>query len=359
METQLMLASRSRIHEIDGLRGIAILSVIIFHYFIFPFTPFLSKIGLRGVLMLLAYGVDLFFVISGYLIGSILLKVEGLSGVGTFYLRRILRIWPLYYLLLFLVYSALPDKSMLSNAPYWSFPFFIFNFWESHGNRIHQALGPLWSIAVEEQFYAIGPIIFLALNRKQISFILVIFTLLSPLLRLVLIYKTDIDIWRFTPARIDGICIGLLLSIFLSSTKNVLFVTKRINYFTHFMYLLLVSLIPSIAIISNTLWVSFGHSLVVLTFGCVLLVVQVRCFSGQKVRFLNWNILRYLGLRCYSIYLFHIFFIFIARTIYDDFIIDIVIASLLNLLFAHLSWRYIETPFIKLGQKFSYDHGAR
>jgi peptidoglycan/LPS O-acetylase OafA/YrhL len=302
-----MSTDESRIHEIDSLRGIAILSVVIFHLVVFPLTTLLTEIGVREVLTLLAFGVDLFFVISGFLIGNILLKIDGFSGIKAFYIRRILRIWPLYYMLLILVYLCLPDKRLFSSAPYWSFFLFTFNFWESTGKGIHQALGPLWSIAVEEQFYVLGPLVFSMLSRRRITFLLAACVVLSPILRLILFYKTAIDTWRFTPTRIDGIYIGLLLAIFLSSRSNLLFVEKRIKYFKYAGLFLLTSLIPAIIFFPEYLWASLGQSLVVLAFGCILLVVQVQNFSGYSIRFLNWGILRYLGLRCYSIYLFHTF----------------------------------------------------
>jgi peptidoglycan/LPS O-acetylase OafA/YrhL len=302
----------------------------------------------------LAYGVDLFFVVSGFLIGTILLRIESPSGLGAFYIRRILRIWPLYYLLLFLVYSILPAKSLFAQVPYWSFIFFIFNFWESTGKWVHPTLGALWSVAVEEQFYILGPILFSVLNRKQISFFLLAGLLLSPILRLVLLYNTHIDLWRFTPARLDGICAGLLLSLFLSSTVNASFVAKHIYIFKRLMVLLLTLLLPAQFLLSDYVWASFGQSLVVLAFGCVLLVVQVQASLGQKIDLLNWGFLRYLGLRCYSIYLFHIFFNFIAAAISKNIFIDLIIELTLLLLFAHLSWKYIETPFLNFGRKFSY-----
>ena len=348
-----MLANESRVHEIDGLRGIAILSVVVFHMMILHLEPSVEVDTTDG-LTLLAYGVDLFFVVSGFLIGTILLRIESPSGIGAFYIRRIVRIWPLYYLLLFVVYSALPDKSLFADAPYWSFIFFVFNFWESMGLGINQLLGPLWSVAIEEQFYMIGPLLFSTLGRKQIAFFLLACLFLSPLLRLVLLFNTDIDLWRFTPARIDGICAGLLLSLFLSSAENVAFVVKHIKFFKYLMFSLLILLYPFQVIFSDVVWVSFGHSLVVLAFACVLLVVQVQSSLGQRVRLLNWGFLRYLGLRCYSIYLFHMFFGYLAIAISDNVFVDLIIAWSLILLFAHFSWRYIEAPFLNFGRKFSY-----
>ena len=354
MEKTLGPPSEVRFHEIDGLRGIAILSVVVFHLVVYPLAHFFSDIGIRKVLSLLGYGVDLFFVISGFLIGRILLRIKTISGVKAFFLRRILRIWPLYYLLLFLVYLILPNKDMFSSTPIWSFFFFIFNIWESFGKEIHQALGPLWSIAVEEQFYILGPIIFFLFDKKKISYLLIAFLFLSPLLRLSLYLNSNVDLWRFTPTRIDGICIGLLLAMFLSSPKNIEFIEMRKKAFFFITVVLLLSLIPAISIFPGYIWVSFGHSLIVLTFGCVLLVTQVNNFYNRKIPILNWSFLRYFGIRCYSIYLFHTFCFFIAVAVSSQFYITLPIALALILLLAHFSWRYIEAPLIGFGRRFSY-----
>lgn len=350
-----MQTHKPRIHEIDGLRGIAILSVVFLHWFVQPLSPSLSKSDIGGVLTLFAYGVDLFFVISGFLIGGILLGIgKRLSGTRAFYIRRILRIWPLYYLLLALTYVITRGNSLFAQVPYWSFYFFIFNFWESNGQLLHQALGPLWSIAIEEQFYAIGPLIFLILNRKQLTHLAVLYIILSPFLRLALLTNTNIGIWRFTPARLDGICIGILLSIILSSPTAVSFLSSKTKVLKPLTFLLFVLSVLSKVVLSRNIWFSFGNSLVVLALGCLLLTVQVQCLLNQNSRILNLAFLRYLGLRCYFIYLFHIFFMLIANVISENFFIALTIQIILTLGFTHISWRYLESPLIKLGQKFRY-----
>ncbi|HNN13308.1 MAG TPA: acyltransferase [Anaerolineales bacterium] len=347
-------ATGARISEIDGLRGIAILSVVIFHLVVFPFSSFLAGLGIRPIFDLLASGVDLFFVISGFLIGSILINLDGISGIRAFYIRRILRIWPLYYLLLFIVYVAVPDKSLFSKAPIWSFPLFIFNFWESMGRGIHQALGPLWSIAVEEQFYFLGPLLFLLLKRKQIVILLATWVVSAPFLRMFLFQTTEIDLWCFTPTRLDGVWVGLLIAIFFSDNNNILWVKKYLPSLQIVTFLLLIILIPSIQWMPDLLWASIGQSLVVLAFGCLLMVVQIRNAQGLRMHILNWGWLRYLGVRCYSIYLFHTFFAFIAMAVDINFYIQILLEIFLILTFSHISWRYLESPLIQLGRRFSY-----
>jgi peptidoglycan/LPS O-acetylase OafA/YrhL len=346
---------KTRIHEIDALRGFAIVSVVILHWIVQPLSPLLSQLGIREVLTLLAYGVDLFFVISGFLIGGILLTAsKKISGIYSFYIRRILRIWPLYYLLLFLVYLFSQAGRGFFEIPYWSFPIFVFNFWESVGYKLHQGLGPLWSIASEEPFYAVGPLVFFLIGRRQLKHLALIYVFFSPFLRLAFMRFTEIDAWRFTFTRLDGICVGILLSILMSNPEFVKKVSSKLKGLKIATLLLFMASVIFKVILPRDLWFSFGNSLVVLAFGSLLLTVQTQCALNQSIPILNLAFLRYLGLRCYSIYLFHIFFMLMANAITGNFFIGLLLQSVLTVGFAHFSWRHLEMPLIKLGQKFPY-----
>jgi peptidoglycan/LPS O-acetylase OafA/YrhL len=349
-----MLIHKSRIHELDGLRGIAILMVVTLHWIIQPWMPALSKWGGQA-LYFFAYGVDLFFVISGFLIGGILLGVGNrFSGMRSFYIRRILRIWPLYYLLLGIVYLFAQGKSVFFDIPYWTFFLFIFNFWESAGFILHQALGQLWSIAIEEQFYALGPLMFMFLNRKQLAYLTSAYIIFSPFLQFLLTRYTELDVWRFTPARLSGISVGILLAIILSSPETVAYLFSKIRTLKFMAFALLVLAIAS-SVTPLGDFSSIRFSLVSVAFGAVLMTVQIQSLSGQSVPVLNLTFLRYLGLRCYSIYLFHIFFMLIARALVKDFFIALLIQTALTLGFAHFSWKYLEAPLIRFGRRYSYE----
>lgn len=342
---------KPHIDEIDGLRGIAILLVVILHWVFQPlFLPYISTPWLKNVLNTFAYGVDLFFVISGFLIGRILLRTEKkLSGLFTFYLRRILRIWPLYYLLLGTIYFLSRGNLSTPKIQLWTFFLFIFNFYESNGTIIHQALGTLWSLAIEEQFYALAPLIFMTLKQRYILFFSVFIIVISPFLRLGVSANSNIDLWRFTFSRLDGISTGILISIILASTDAISYLLSKIHILQGIMFLAIV--VATMLYIVNSPWSS---SLMVFSFGLLLVTTLIRSHSGQKTRVLNWEILRYLGVRCYSIYLFHIFFMLIATTLSDNFIIRLILQSILTLGFAHISWKYLEYPIIKFGQRFRY-----
>jgi peptidoglycan/LPS O-acetylase OafA/YrhL len=162
---------KSRIPELDGIRGLAILLVLIEHYI--SDAPHLNLARWQAYALIpfrLAWsGVDLFFVLSGFLIGGILIDARGATNYyATFYARRVHRIFPLYYLWFLLFLIGLPLSStvnegsgrMLFNRdlPIWSYPIFFQNFAMS----LRRGTGPMWlgitwSLAVEEQFYVILP----------------------------------------------------------------------------------------------------------------------------------------------------------------------------------------------------------
>ena len=345
----------SRIQELDGLRGIAILSVVILHWVILPISVYFPDSVFVGVLRLTAYGVDLFFVISGFLIGGILLKVRNNpAGVVSFYMRRILRIWPLYYLLLGIAYLYYGGREVFDQIPLWSYFLFIFNFWTHNGFLLPHALGPLWSLVIEEQFYILGPMIFFFLNRKQLLALAVILIVMSPFLRLARLLDANLGSLIFNPAGLDGISMGILLSIFLSSPNIISFLLPRIKPITvATLFLMTVTVLVRMSL-QNTLWFSIERSLIVISFGLLLVTVQLYFLSNKRIRVLNSRILRYFGVRCYSIYLFHVFFMILAFMTFRNFLVQLVVQIVLTLGFAHLSWKFIETPLIKIGKRFSY-----
>lgn len=185
--------------ELDGVRAIAAFLVMGFH--------FCQAKHIGGVAILGQTGVDLFFVLSGFLITGILLLAEPRDWheVKTFYLRRTLRIFPLYYA--FLVLAVIFGWRI--SWPYWVY---LENFWMS----FHQPLiGPthFWSLAVEEQFYLVWPFLILFLPRTWLRRGMWTVVVLAIASRLA-IAPTGIGGFYFTPARMDGLAAGGLLALY-------------------------------------------------------------------------------------------------------------------------------------------------
>jgi peptidoglycan/LPS O-acetylase OafA/YrhL len=205
------------IPQFDFLRGVAVLMVMLFHAShdvqSFPMAQYVS-FGWGGV--------DLFFVLSGFLITGILLETRDQKGYFiNFYARRILRIWPLYYALLGIMFVAIPvllprwNAAAMGNAkPAWAFALFVQNL--AIGHLITGPLSPTWSLAIEEQFYFVWPLLIWLLPRKSIQRLAIALIVCSPLLRLGLVLgHVHVAMYYNTFTRLDGLAVGSFLAIWL------------------------------------------------------------------------------------------------------------------------------------------------
>ena len=162
--------SRLHIPELDGIRGLAILAVLVFHFrMLIPQQSGLEYAWLKSLAPLWC-GVNLFFVLSGFLITGILLDAKGSTNYFTsFYWRRLLRIFPLYYATLLVVAwiasrSSNPEITNFNTEQIW-FWTYLSN-WRAASQSISDFLPHLWSLAVEEQFYLVWPLAVLLCSRK-------------------------------------------------------------------------------------------------------------------------------------------------------------------------------------------------
>jgi len=188
--TQSSVVHSSRhITALDGVRGIAILSVMLHHFFgsqdksstLERYLINLSEVGWVGV--------DLFFALSGFLITGILLdKGRTLQELKRFYIRRTLRIFPLYYLSLGIVFFLLPYLVQVSydysgRTQWWYWTYLTNILFVLPGDTLYP-VPHFWSLAVEEQFYLIWPLLLLCLSRRRDHYLLCVGAiLLAPLLR--------------------------------------------------------------------------------------------------------------------------------------------------------------------------------
>jgi peptidoglycan/LPS O-acetylase OafA/YrhL len=228
-ENNLSLGQANHYPPLDGLRGLAILMIILHHNFNFVSFSDSAWISL-----------DLFFVLSGFLITGILLRTrDSVHFMRNFYARRVLRIFPIYYLSLIIFLFILPN---LVDFPF-SIRYFKLNqswFWfeiqnwlfifKPEGNNNY--LNHYWSLALEEQFYIVSPWLILYIKSIQrIANLLLSLLILIILIRLALWFRhfqtiSYINLYAFT--RIDGLCIGSLLAIFKHSGNYNLTIGNRI-----------------------------------------------------------------------------------------------------------------------------------
>lgn len=218
-------SSGTRIPELDGLRGLAILLVLGFHFINNTLSDLQDKVSrfLTQVTSVGWAGVDLFFVLSGFLIGSILIRQKRSKNYfRTFYIRRLVRIVPNYYLLLVIFLLVNGVSNFRSNhfltqngsqIPIWSYFTIIHNFFMAWFHKMgNAALSVTWSIGIEEQFYIIFPFVIYYMNEKWVPWFLLLTILAAVFFRS--LANHWIPAYVLLPCRMDAISCGAMLAYF-------------------------------------------------------------------------------------------------------------------------------------------------
>lgn len=363
-----------RIAQLDGVRGVAILLVLIWHYVRGQLVPGNSAIYRASNAFSLAWsGVDLFFVLSGFLIAGILLDHRDASNFfRVFYIRRACRIFPLYFLLLgtFALLLATPLATSPSFAwlfheplPLWSYATFTQNlFMGARGTFGPHWLGITWSLAVEEQFYLFIPVLTFFLPRRVLVSIFALGIAIAPFLRL---GWPGFHAFVETPWRADSLLSGALLAVLVRWHPFDAAVRRnRTRLFTVFGLLLVGALVlmkrPMLMGGFNHLWLAALYS----TFVLMAFITN----TGVVGAILGSRILVWLGRLSYGIYMFHEAVSGLLhgairhsapqmRTLSDAGIT--LSALLITFGLATLSYRFFESPFLRLGYRFGYSRPSR
>ena len=331
-----------RIPQLDGLRGIAILMVFTTHAIHVP---------------MLWMGVDLFFVLSGYLITGILLQLreerEKRGYWARFYLRRAQRILPPY--LGFLIFVAVVFAPQWKEIWYW-YAFFGANFPLALGHTPVVAMTPLWSLAVEEQFYLFWPLVVLLCGNQRLRQIALAVLIVSPLLRAAAtpLFSTHFPIFSLTPFRVDTLAFGAWIAI--SEKENEGWIgAMRIRAFwgslASGVLLIVLSVSPGFRASANSvLFNSAGYSLVALMFGGCLIWALARD-GGLMHRLLTWRPLRSMGRISYTFYLYHVAVLVIVARHLNSLMLKAMVSMAVTLAISWLSWKLFESPILKRRQK--------
>jgi len=316
-----------RISELDGVRGVAILSVIIAHSFSAP---------------LLWAGVDLFFVLSGFLITGILIrrKESGKPYFSYFYARRARRI-VLPYLLLLAV-SSLLFGTAWTKYWYW-FAFFATNIAGALHQYGHESLLPLWSLAVEEQFYLVWPLIVMVTRRRALLVVSLCILIAAPVLRGVATpwFHTYAPIYYLTPFRMDLLASGAILA-WVYRWKRSFF--SRVSFWPNATLVGAAVLLVSLALVdpgfrtsANTIKgnVSIYAFTNIMATSLVVIALQG---GGMICQLLRNPILRYAGKISYSMYLIHQGAQLLAVRFFPGRVASFGVSLALTVLYATASW---------------------
>jgi peptidoglycan/LPS O-acetylase OafA/YrhL len=367
-----MQNGNGRLPQLDGIRGVAVLTIVWWHYFnsqagVSQASPSWLKHVWQATSLAWS-GVDLFFVLSGFLITGILIDESRARNIlPVFYLRRAARILPLYALVL--VFAAVMSK-LVGHQPEFSWLFadlppvssllsltqnIVMGAQATFGGRF---LGMTWSLAVEEQFYLIWPLLVLLCGcQRKLLFVSVALCLCAPCLRLCAPYLVGTV---NMPHRMDSLLIGAIAAILVRNDKLVALLRSRPRY----LYLLFVVLACAVAVMARFNWI-FGvldHSILALFYGTILLH-SVIFTEGKLAGMLSSQWLRWFGMLSYAIYMFHepvVGLLHGAILGTDPSIATIpgILVTLLSLglvlVAAALSARFFESRFLEWGRQFKY-----
>jgi len=374
------------IPALDGLRGVAILLVMFIHFTVInpigTIEVWFQKVAYLGM-----HGVDLFFVLSGYLITSILLDTKGKENfLRNFYMRRILRIFPLYYAIVALSFLILPILlshftagtaklarfDAVSGDWIW-YVLYCSNFLIARTEAIrHGILDVTWSLAIEEQFYMIWGITVLLSDKKLLKRICISVIFCALLFRTVLWLSgfSWLQIYMLTPSRIDTIAWGAMISIITrSSDYDAEKLTKDAR-----IIMVITGIILSIFFMSEFLHyaspVSYtiGYSLIGAFFAQILISVLNAPKGSIVNRIFASGFLTFFGKYSYAIYLFHLPIRAVIRDLFfgdKQFhtlpgpaivwqMVFYIVATLAVIPPTLLSWYLFENPFLKLKKYFYY-----
>lgn len=354
-------AGPRHIPALDGLRGLAIMLVMWSHFvtvggIIDDSNAFFRL--LRGGFV----GVDLFFVLSGFLITGILLDAPQTSGryFQVFYLRRAVRIFPLYYAILiavFLTRPAGPD----SPAWYW---LFASNLGASlKGDWLVSpegvSLSHLWSLAVEEQFYLVWPLIVRFACRKWLERICLGLLVIAPLVHFALHFSGNpVAAYQFTATRLNTLGAGALLAIVWRDPA------RWRSWMLHAPRIGLAAAGISLLGLMFPRWISLVP-FAPLLWGALLM--QAMTPSSPWARLFSGRIPVTFGTYSYALYLLHYLMDpWLRHVLYPDWIIPIAgngaaslslfmaVATALAFCASLLSWNLLEKPFLSLKRHFRY-----
>jgi peptidoglycan/LPS O-acetylase OafA/YrhL len=353
---------------LDGLRGIAILIVMTFHESGF-FTD--SRQGVEAYIRwnMFNHGwiaVDLFFVLSGFLISGILLDAvekipeTGTRGYfGTFYFRRSLRIFPIYFVYLAIAYYI---YQVASPGPPVGIAWYILyaDNWKPGFGVLDGGFGHLWSLAVEEQFYLLWPLVVLLSGRRRIFVVCVSAIGFALALRAVLefgYHMSQEGLHRNTFTRIDTFAIGTLATLAVR-TKGPYIIQHQGKIWAAATIITLAGFHTITSMFFNTI----GWLLLAAGFG-LFVAVAARC----PIRLLAWTPLRRIGAVSYSMYLFHQLIcmkVWGQMSLYLHLekgkpgliwhFVFLIVGGLVTYLFAEFTFRFIEGPFNRLKKRFEY-----
>jgi len=372
------------VEELDGLRGSAALLAICYHYLAGPAHAWHPVARFVTALEVLPVNLDTFFIMSGFLIGSILLRYKDSPNYyKAFYARRFHRILPLYYLWL-AVYAVVfiwigkgwglaHPAGYSSAAVLGACLVLVQNFFPAIVNS-GLLIVPTWTLGVEEHFYLLAPVCVRRLSKRSLVLGLLSVIAIAPLLRGLVSFLANGNAWSqsviyfWTPLRADALAMGLLLALAWTTPE----VQARMRRKSHLLPWAILGFTGAAALLVHLIRIRVPHALLVNAFAertlvelsCLSLMIFVLTRSDSWFcGFLRTRFMRANGKISYGLYLAHFGLLWtVSRFVMHselglrpsrDVASALISLPLLYLL-ANLSWKFIEEPLVRRGHRYKF-----
>jgi peptidoglycan/LPS O-acetylase OafA/YrhL len=346
---------RHRLPLLDAVRGFCTLCVVVYHYK----GPLLARLpwpALERLFGTFWTCLDCFFVLSGLLLGGILLEHRGASSLApTFYARRALRIVPVYLIAVAFNHCINPDDGLLK---YLTFTQNVV--WSEQQNWTNPSMAVTWSLAVEEHFYIIVPVLIWLVPVKRLPWVLVSLIASALALRsyLSLVVDNQLAASILMPCRMDGLFLGVLLAWLLRQDRFLALVAANRGALRACV-VVLGAAFATYALTADplgpfvkTVGLSFNG-----LFYTVFLLWLLIDHGGRRLTF-PVRVLSWVGLGAFSIYLSHIAVMSAVRAQFGATGTAAVISAAIIATLAFASWHLIEKPCIQLGKRIRYSRPA-
>lgn len=328
-------------------------------------------------------GVSFFFVLSGFLITYLLLKEKELSGkinIKNFYLRRVLRIWPLYFLVVAMCLIILPMfenhlpnffpiEVSVDDINKWLYLTFTGNFDYIYNGINNVLIGILWSVSVEEQFYLFWPLIIAFIPTKYLLKTFILLILGSIAFRFFYAQGNAMLIKYHSLSSLSDLASGAVIAYLACKQSAIEWMEKVPKYSIVIVYLLLFILIPFRTYVWKFgIYYNHASSILPVIFSALFafIIMEQNYAKNSFYKIKNWKIISSFGKYTYGMYCYHMIVFFAVLLLFHfmgvningmskyTFAIIVFISFFSTILVSELSYHYYESIFLRLKNKFSF-----